>query len=291
MVFQSYALYPHMTVAENISFGLRLKRVPKREIAEKVARAAAPLELSHLLDRKPRELSGGQRQRVAIGRALVQEPGVFLFDEPLSNLDAKLRISMRVEIGRLHRHLAATSVYVTHDQVEALTLADRIVVMNGGRIEQAGPPLDLYHRPVTTFVAGFIGSPSMNMFPGRITGFADGAATVRLDAGEAEVAVAADPNSGAASGDRVTVGIRPEHVRLSAGAGPLSGRVDFVERLGEVSYLHLALPGAAAPVVAKAEGTAPQREGETLGFAFAANEAHLFDAAGLRCADTGRAGD
>ena len=215
MVFQSYALYPHMTVRENIGFGLSLARVPKAQIAAKVAEAAELLQLTPLLDRKPKALSGGQRQRVAIGRAIVRDPEVFLFDEPLSNLDAALRAQMRMELTDLHRKIGATMVYVTHDQVEAMTMADKIVVLNGGRIEQVGTPMDLYNRPATVFVAGFIGSPRMNLVPGPA-------------AGEAGVA---------------TYGIRPEHLRLSGDAGRWSGKVRNVERLGADSIVHLDVSG------------------------------------------------
>jgi multiple sugar transport system ATP-binding protein len=214
MVFQSYALYPHMTVRENIGFGLSLARVPKPRIAAKVAEAAELLQLTPLLDRKPKALSGGQRQRVAIGRAIVRDPQVFLFDEPLSNLDAALRAQMRMELTDLHRKIGATMVYVTHDQVEAMTMADKILVLNAGRIEQVGTPMELYNRPATVFVAGFIGSPRMNLVPGPA-------------AGEPGVA---------------TYGIRPEHLKLSADAGRWSGSVRHVERLGADSIVHLAIP-------------------------------------------------
>jgi multiple sugar transport system ATP-binding protein len=201
MVFQSYALYPHMTVAENISFGLRMARMPKAEIDARVKRAAEMLQLDHLLARKPAQLSGGQRQRVAIGRAIVREPGVFLFDEPLSNLDAALRVQMRTGIGKLHQDLNATMIYVTHDQVEAMTMADKIVVLNGGRIEQVGSPLDLYHRPRNTFVAGFIGSPKMNFVKTTVSGAPNGRIKVALPGGGS---VALD-GQGARPGSSVTL--------------------------------------------------------------------------------------
>ncbi|MCX7351621.1 MAG: sn-glycerol-3-phosphate ABC transporter ATP-binding protein UgpC, partial [Alphaproteobacteria bacterium] len=206
MVFQSYALYPHMDVAANMGFGLRFARTPKAEIEARVAEAARILQLEPLLKRRPRELSGGQRQRVAIGRAIVRKPQVFLFDEPLSNLDAALRINTRVEIAKLHKLLAATIVYVTHDQVEAMTLADKIVVMNQGRIEQQGKPLDLYYRPANLFVAGFIGSPAMNFIAGQVT-------QGGIDLGP-DGAVTLAGLTAAAVGSRVTLGIRPEHVRI-----------------------------------------------------------------------------
>ncbi len=211
MVFQSYALYPHLTVAENIGFGLSLARRPKAEIAEKVKQTADVLQLSHLLDRKPKALSGGQRQRVAIGRAIIRNPEVFLFDEPLSNLDASLRSQMRMELTELHARLGATMIYVTHDQVEAMTMADKIVVLNGGHIEQVGSPMALYNGPQTAFVAGFIGSPKMNLFEG---------------------ALATD------EGCRI-YGIRPEHLSLSATDGKWRGIVRHIERLGADSIVHL----------------------------------------------------
>jgi multiple sugar transport system ATP-binding protein len=211
MVFQSYALYPHMTVAENMGFGLKIAKYKKDEIARRVQNAARILQIEHLLDRKPKELSGGQRQRVAIGRAIVREPKVFLFDEPLSNLDAALRIATRVEIANLHRALKATMIYVTHDQVEAMTLADKIVVLQGGVIEQVGTPLELYHHPRNLLVAGFIGSPKMNFMDGTVTGIQADGATVRLDDVGTDVTV---PCATATInlGDKVTFGIRPEHL-------------------------------------------------------------------------------
>jgi lactose/L-arabinose transport system ATP-binding protein len=230
MVFQTYALYPHMTVAENMGFGLKMTGHPKPEIARKVKEASRILKLDDYLARKPKALSGGQRQRVAIGRAIVRGPEVFLFDEPLSNLDAELRVEMRVEIARLHREIGATMIYVTHDQVEAMTLADKIVVLRAGRVEQVGRPLDLYHDPDNRFVAGFIGSPAMNFV----------AATVEHGAIRAPgLAEAAFPTAVAlpAAGSGVTVGLRPQHLSLDpAGA---SHRVEMTEALGGVSYIHL----------------------------------------------------
>ena len=214
MVFQSYALYPHMSVADNIGFGLRLSGMPKAEIARRVGEAAEILQLGHLLDRKPKALSGGQRQRVAIGRAIVRKPKVFLFDEPLSNLDAALRAQMRLELAELHARLGATMIYVTHDQVEAMTMADQIVVLNGGRIEQAGPPMTLYRTPATPFVAGFIGSPKMNFITG-----------------ETALALGGD-----------LVGIRPEHL-VPMDHGPLTGQVRHVEHLGGETLVHVDVDG------------------------------------------------
>ncbi|RWX18666.1 ATP-binding cassette domain-containing protein [Rhizobium hidalgonense] len=225
MVFQSYALYPHMTVAENIGFGLSLAGRPKAEIAAKVAATAETLQLTHLLQRKPKALSGGQRQRVAIGRAIIRNPKVFLFDEPLSNLDASLRAQMRLEIADLHARLKSTMIYVTHDQVEAMTMADKIVVLNGGAVEQIGSPMELYRNPATPFVAGFIGSPKMNLYGGEIAR--------RLNC--------------------TTYGIRPEHIRLSEGPGRWQGKIRHVERLGADAILYLDVPDLGEMVV-RAEG-------------------------------------
>lgn len=239
MVFQSYALYPHMTVRENISFGLKLANAAKAEIAQAVEQAAEILQLNALLDRKPKELSGGQRQRVAIGRAIVRKPGVFLFDEPLSNLDAALRVHMRVEIAKLHQDLGKTMIYVTHDQVEAMTLADRIVVLNAGRIEQVGTPLELYSAPKNIFVAGFIGSPKMNFIDVKPMRSENGESQVRLPCSNAiQVPVAA---SLLELNRKLTIGIRPEHIAIaqSGSDNKLTGTVKVVERLGDVSYLHV----------------------------------------------------
>ena len=233
MVFQNYALYPHMSVYDNMAYGLRNLKTPAPEIATRVGEAAKILGLDDaILARKPRQLSGGQRQRVAMGRAIVRKPAVFLFDEPLSNLDAKLRVQMRIEIRRLQRRLGTTSVYVTHDQLEAMTLADMLVVMNGGRVEQAGAPLELYERPATVFVGGFIGSPPMNFLPGVVVG----QGIAQLDGG---MPLSYDPaHFGPAVGTRVTVGIRPERVRFAADGGGLSFRTELVEELGLGRLVH-----------------------------------------------------
>src|SRR5436853_3898531 len=212
MVFQNYALYPHMTVYENMSFGLRLKRYPKEEIARRVQEAARILDITELLDRKPRQLSGGQRQRVAMGRVIVRNPNVFLFDEPLSNLDAKLRVQMRTEIKRVHQKVRTTTVYVTHDQVEAMTLADRVVVMNGGRIEQIGTPQELYHHPKTRFVAGFIGSPAMNFVPSRLEANGSGLSLRVSDKLTLPVPAARAERYRPHVGKDLTFGLRPEHI-------------------------------------------------------------------------------
>ncbi|MEO1550550.1 MAG: sn-glycerol-3-phosphate ABC transporter ATP-binding protein UgpC [Pseudomonadota bacterium] len=231
MVFQNYALYPHLNVADNMAFGLRIRRMPRAQIKTTIAEVAEILELSEYLDRRPADLSGGQRQRVAMGRAIVRHPKVFLFDEPLSNLDAKLRTQMRAEIKRLHNRLGVTSIYVTHDQVEAMTLADRIVVMNDGRIEQVGTPMDLFNNPANTFVAGFLGSPPMNQIKGVLT---ESGARI----GNAEIKLGGPINGHA--GREVIVGIRPEHVSLSAGnhTSALPIEIDLVEPLGSEALLH-----------------------------------------------------
>jgi multiple sugar transport system ATP-binding protein len=284
MVFQSYALYPHMTVAENMGFALKLAKVPKAEIRERVERAAEILQISHLLDRKPKALSGGQRQRVAIGRAIVRKPAVFLFDEPLSNLDAALRAQTRVELARLHRELATTMIYVTHDQVEAMTLGQKIVVFNGGRIEQAGTPFELYERPANLFVAGFLGSPRMNFLEASLVGEEGAIATVRL-AGGAEVEVAADVHD-AAVGARVTLGVRPEHLRLLDAAGGdargIPGTVGLVEYLGDVILAYVHVEGVAEMVAVKcAGGQALPAAGAQVALAFDPAHGYLFGADGV----------
>jgi multiple sugar transport system ATP-binding protein len=291
MVFQSYALYPHMTVAENMGFALKLARVPKEEIAERVRRAAGILQISHLLERKPKALSGGQRQRVAIGRAIVRKPEVFLFDEPLSNLDAALRAQTRVELARLHRELATTMIYVTHDQVEAMTLGQKIVVFNGGRIEQAGTPLELYERPANLFVAGFLGSPRMNFMDASLVGEEGAIATVRL-AGGAEVAAAADV-AHAAVGAKVTLGVRPEHLRLlrlDAGPGEAAGEgipgtVGLVEYLGDVTLAYVQVEGVPELVAVKCGGAqSVPPVGARVLLAFDPAHAYLFGADGAAMA-------
>jgi len=238
MVFQNYALYPHLDVAENIAFGLRIRRVPKDEITRSVSEVAGILGLTDYLERKPADLSGGQRQRVAMGRAIVRHPAVFLFDEPLSNLDAQLRTQMRAEIKRLHARLGVTSVYVTHDQVEAMTLADRIVVMSGGRIEQVGTPMELFMNPVNLFVAGFIGSPPMNQVKATIVAGADGPEAALGDT--ARIPLPAAEGLHAAVGQRVVVGIRPEDVLLDGGGerGSVPIELDLVEPLGSEALVH-----------------------------------------------------
>jgi sn-glycerol 3-phosphate transport system ATP-binding protein len=233
MVFQNYALYPHMSVAENMAYGLKIRGFAKADIEARVQRAAKILELAPLLDRRPRQLSGGQRQRVAMGRAIVREPAVFLFDEPLSNLDAKLRVQMRFEIQKLHRQLGTTSLYVTHDQVEAMTLAHRMIVMNAGTAEQIGSPMEVYENPATQFVAGFIGSPSMNF----LAGHSEGGDRIALDHG----GFVRHASGAVETGRAVTVGIRPEHLRpADASASLFAGTVELVEQLGADTLVHLA---------------------------------------------------
>jgi multiple sugar transport system ATP-binding protein len=237
MVFQSYALYPHMSVYKNLAFGLETARMPRKVIDERVKRAAEILRIEDLLARKPRQLSGGQRQRVAIGRAIVREPRIFLFDEPLSNLDAELRVQMRVEIAKLHNELGNTMIYVTHDQVEAMTMADKIVVLNAGVVEQVGAPLELYNNPHNRFVAGFIGSPKMNFLSASVEG--SDATGTKLRAGGAEV-VLPRPLKGGAAGESVTFGVRPEHISIRDGSGVRLAdvRVDLVEQLGGQTMLY-----------------------------------------------------
>ncbi|WP_174021100.1 sn-glycerol-3-phosphate import ATP-binding protein UgpC [Agrobacterium fabrum] len=273
MVFQNYALYPHMTVRQNLAYGLKNRNTPKEEIERRITEAAKALEIEQFLERKPRQLSGGQRQRVAMGRAIVRKPAAFLFDEPLSNLDAKLRVQMRVEIRRLQRSLATTSVYVTHDQMEAMTLADRLVVLNAGRIEQMGTPIELYEKPATTFVATFIGSPSMNLL-------AHGAASSNGSAGWSVNGAAALPQTAA------TLGIRPEDITL-AEAEPADAaftgtvQVDAVELVGAESYVHGSFPDGTT-IVFRVPGRSQLRIGEMLKIAAQAKDFHLFDAAGKR---------
>jgi multiple sugar transport system ATP-binding protein len=278
MVFQSYALYPHMTVRDNIGFGLRMTGHPKAEIAKRAAKAADMLQLGPLMDRKPSQLSGGQRQRVAIGRAIVREPGVFLFDEPLSNLDAALRVQMRIEIGKLHLDLGATMIYVTHDQVEAMTMADKIVVLNAGAIEQVGSPLDLYHRPRNMFVAGFIGSPKMNFIRARVERLASDILTLALPGGSTIALPAAKATM--APGEDVTLGVRPEHVRADGeGAGRLTGKLRLAEYLGSETMFYLELPDG-SDLSVKADGLAKARPGTSMACGFPADACHVFDAAG-----------
>jgi multiple sugar transport system ATP-binding protein len=277
MVFQSYALYPHMTVADNMAFSLRLAGVPKEERMRKVTEAANVLHLGPLLERKPKDLSGGQRQRVAIGRAIVRKPKVFLFDEPLSNLDAALRVNMRIELARLHEELAATMIYVTHDQVEAMTMADKIVVLQGGIVEQAGTPLELYHHPRNLFVAGFIGSPKMNFLPVTVNAVDQAGATVQLPGG-GTVTVPVQPGR-LRTGDRATLGVRPEHLQPS-GDGELVSEVTVVERLGGETFLYTQLASGEMMVV-QADGEIPTTTHERIAVKLNPVTCHLFDGTGI----------
>ncbi len=276
MVFQNYALYPHMSVYDNMAYGLKIRRLPRPEIDRRVREAAALLGLADYLKRKPRQLSGGQRQRVAMGRAIVREPAAFLFDEPLSNLDAKLRTQMRVEIKKLQRRLGVTSLYVTHDQVEAMTLGDRLLVMNEGVTEQLGTPLEVYRRPASVFVAGFIGSPAMNFLPGRVL---PGGA-VELPGGHRLPA----PWANGAAGHPVTVGIRPEHLQpadpdaAAGGAGSLSVRIELVEALGADTVVHGLVAGRDDTILARLPGAALVRPGDALALTVAPENVHAFDA-------------
>ena len=278
MVFQTYALYPHMTVAENMAFSLRLAGVPEAQRRERAKAVARTLQLELLLDRKPKALSGGQRQRVAIGRALVRNPRVFLFDEPLSNLDAALRVQMRLELSSLHESLQSTMIYVTHDQVEAMTLADKIVVLQEGIVEQVGSPLELYHHPNNLFVAGFIGSPKMNFLSVMTTGVQDSGTNVRLP-GDAAVTVPVQPKM-LMVGDRATLGIRPEHLKIDGSNPTVMGEVLVVERLGGETYLYVKIAGGETFIV-QADGDSRAQVRERVPIHIDGNLCHLFNADGL----------
>ncbi|CUH98581.1 sn-glycerol-3-phosphate import ATP-binding protein UgpC [Leisingera aquaemixtae] len=273
MVFQNYALYPHMSVRQNMAYGLKIRKLPKDEINRRVEEAAEILEIKQYLDRKPRQLSGGQRQRVAMGRAIVRDPQVFLFDEPLSNLDAKLRVQMRLEIRKLQQRLGVTSIYVTHDQVEAMTLGDRLMVLNGGYVEQFGTPIELYDRPASVFVAGFIGSPAMNFFPAELSG-----GQAALPGGG--VLPVASAHSGTA-----TLGLRPEHL-MQDPAGPIAIEVELLEQLGANTLIHGRLPGTDLSITASVPGHANDGTGSIRRFSVAPELTHLFDpATGKRLED------
>lgn len=280
MVFQSYALYPHMSVAENMAFGLKLAGTDKIASREAVMRAAQVLRIEPLLERKPKELSGGQRQRVAIGRAIVRKPDVFLFDEPLSNLDASLRVQMRIELANLHRELGSTMIYVTHDQVEAMTLADRIVVLNAGRIEQVGAPLELYHRPDNLFVAGFLGSPRMNFLAGKVS---------RNDAGQCSVLIASGGTLSAELSQplpldtAVTVGARPEHLFLSDDQDGIPAQIHAVERLGDISYIYVKVAGHDESLVVRTDAETDCAMGQAVHLKVAPSRLHVFDEHGKSC--------
>ena len=282
MVFQDYALYPHMTVEKNIGFGLRARKMAKPEIDSRVKRAAAMLNIAQLFDRFPRQLSGGQRQRVAIGRAIVREPQLFLFDEPLSNLDAQLRDEMRWEIKRLHREISTTMIYVTHDQIEAMTLADRIVLMREGKIEQVGTPAELFERPNSRFVAGFLGSPRMSFLPGRLTSVGGSAAIAIDGAAEPLPLPAAHAARAAQAGARVFLGLRPEHIVRAQGPSPregivrLSATVELLQPTGSRTFATFRIGDASA--LAELQAHDVSDPGETIALDANLNRASLFDA-------------
>jgi len=277
MVFQSYALYPHMTVADNIGFGLKLAKIPKEEMRQRVEETAKVLQLDHLLDRKPADMSGGQRQRVAIGRAIVRNPRVFLFDEPLSNLDASLRVQMRLEIGKLHRELKATMIYVTHDQVEAMTLADRIVVLEAGTVRQIGAPMELYENPANRFVAGFIGSPKMNFLAAKIGD--GGALNVEDGKGGSLTVNVPRVNGGTVAGADATLGIRPEHCSLGSPEDKgIAGQVMEVEKLGGDTFVYLDINSAEEPVAARVQEGMSVKVGENVSLIIDDARCYAFDA-------------
>nr|WP_301293667.1 sn-glycerol-3-phosphate ABC transporter ATP-binding protein UgpC [Pseudomonas sp. GGS8] len=276
MVFQSYALYPHMSVYDNISFGLKLAKTEKSSLRERVLKTAQILQLDKLLQRKPKELSGGQRQRVAMGRAMAREPDILLFDEPLSNLDASLRVQMRNEIARLHARLGSTMIYVTHDQVEAMTLADKIVVLNGGRVEQVGSPRELYERPASRFVAGFLGSPRMNFLPARLQ--TPGETSV-VDSPVLGMTPLPFSSSSLVADASLSLGIRPEHVSLKAAEGSAGIVVTAVEYLGSETYVHLET-GQDEPLISRCEVHAGWQVGDRVELQLDIDNLHLFDADG-----------
>ncbi|WP_416068394.1 ABC transporter ATP-binding protein [Rhizobium sp. ZK1] len=283
MVFQNYALYPHMSVRENISFCLEQQKLPKAEIDERISRAAETLHITELLSRRPGQLSGGQRQRVAMGRAIVRNPKVFLFDEPLSNLDAKLRVQMRTEIKRLHQLLPTTTVYVTHDQIEAMTMADRVVVMNGGIIEQAGPPQELYHNPVSQFVAGFIGSPSMNFLSATLEADGNGLVVILEDGSRLAVPVTRAQEYLAHAGKPVIFGIRPESISSltpKPGFETIEANVDLVEPLGPETMIYFDI--GSASMCANVDPESDPRPRTKMPLSFNMNRMHLFDPVGGR---------
>jgi len=279
MVFQSYALYPHMDLYENMAFGLKLAKMPKDEIDTAVQNAAKILNIAHLLHRKPKDLSGGQRQRVAIGRAIVRKPEVFLFDEPLSNLDTALRVKMRYEFAKLHEQFKTTMVYVTHDQVEAMTLADRIVVLQAGRIEQVGSPMGLYEHPCNLFVAGFIGSPGMNVIDAVVVEASATGASVKLGGGEV-IRCAVDA-SAARVGEKVRLGVRPEHLLAGVADNALQTLVTFVESLGSMTYAYCSNPGVEDVITCAVEGGRRIDDGQVLPLSVPVDKTYLFNEQGL----------
>ncbi|EOO3868059.1 maltose/maltodextrin ABC transporter ATP-binding protein MalK, partial [Escherichia coli] len=284
MVFQNYALYPHMSVEENMAWGLKIRGMGKQQIAERVKEAARILELDGLLKRRPRELSGGQRQRVAIGRTLVAEPSVFLLDEPLSNLDAALRVQMRIEISRLHKRLGRTMIYVTHDQVEAMTLADKIVVLDAGRVAQVGKPLELYHYPADRFVAGFIGSPKMNFLPVKVTATAIDQVQVELPMPNRQQVWLPVESRDVQVGANMSLGIRPEHLLPSDIADViLEGEVQVVEQLGNETQIHIQIPSIRQNLVYRQNDVVLVEEGATFAIGLPPERCHLFREDGTAC--------
>ncbi|BCE02326.1 ABC transporter ATP-binding protein [Marinicellulosiphila megalodicopiae] len=279
MVFQSYALYPHMTVAENIAFGLKLRKMPKAEIKKLVDDAADNLGLGHLLERKPKDLSGGQRQRVALGRAIVRKPSVFLFDEPLSNLDAELRVHMRAEIGKLQKRLGVTAVYVTHDQVEAMTMGDRICVLHKGELQQVGTPLELYDTPCNVFIGGFIGTPNMNFITIKVS---DDGASFTSDVFSGQIPAAWAQAAAAKKGQDIIVGYRPEDVRAEdeqkcANRASFGGEIDIVETLGHEVVVYMNVPGHKEKITGKMDPHKVPRSGDKMTFALDLDKLHMFD--------------
>ncbi len=279
MVFQNYALYPHMTVRQNLEFALKMRKIPKQDRAKRVAEAARMLELGELLDRKPKALSGGQRQRVALGRAIVRNPKVFLFDEPLSNLDAKLRAQTRAELQKLHHELRATSIYVTHDQVEAMTMADKIVVMNEGKVQQIAPPLELYNNPANRFVAGFIGTPGMNFFEGLVQDSGEGRRFVEQEAGNLSIPLDGVPHAVTASR---TIGVRPEHIALTDASDPLAFQVTVkvIETLGNQTLVHF--PSGQGLAIAAVHPDHTLSYGDRVYLKVVPEKVHFFDGDGKR---------
>jgi multiple sugar transport system ATP-binding protein len=284
MVFQSYALYPHLSVADNMSFGLKLAGTKKAQIDQRVNQVAEVLQLAHLLDRRPKALSGGQRQRVAIGRTLVAEPEVFLLDEPLSNLDAALRVQMRIEISRLHKRLQRTMIYVTHDQVEAMTLADKIVVLDAGRAAQIGKPLELYHYPANRFVAGFIGSPKMNFLPVKVTAVEPNRVQIELPMPNRQLVWLPVESEGVEVGANLSLGIRPEHLLpSSASEVTLMGEVQVVEQLGNETQIHIEIPAIRQSLVYRQNDVVLVEEGATFAIGLPPQRCHLFREDGTAC--------
>ncbi len=277
MVFQSYALYPHMSVRQNLAFGLENAHLPRAEIDKRLAEAARMLAIEPYLDRKPGQLSGGQRQRVAIGRAIVRSPTAFLLDEPLSNLDAELRGSMRAELSALHQRLGTTMIYVTHDQIEAMTLADRIVVLRAGRVEQVDTPLNLYNKPANRFVAGFIGAPAMNFSPAKVRASGNGVLTASCFGGEAEL------NGEASADSSITVGVRPHHLRRATGNGGIETKVELIESLGAETVVHCRTADD-VQLIAVLSGQENLKPGDAIKLAFERDETHGFDSDGKRLA-------